>query len=52
MTRGRGIGAASFLADVGYEVPTSLMASFASGMLGAPRPALRHRGQRRGIGRA
>lgn len=31
-----GIGTASFLADVGHEVPTSLMASFVTSTLGAP----------------
>ncbi len=35
-----GIGAASFLADVGHEVPTSLMASFVTTILGAPAAAL------------
>jgi MFS family permease len=36
----RGIGSASFLADVGHEVPTSLMASFVTSTLGAPAAAL------------
>ncbi|MGH3765979.1 MAG: MFS transporter [Pseudonocardiaceae bacterium] len=36
----RGIGTASFLADVGHEVPTSLMASFVTATLGAPAAAL------------
>ncbi|MFC0111669.1 MFS transporter [Kibdelosporangium aridum] len=41
LTRGAsGIGAASFLADVGHEVPTSLMASFVTSTLGAPAAAL------------
>lgn len=31
-----GIGLASFLADVGHEVPTALFASFVTGTLGAP----------------
>jgi MFS family permease len=35
-----GIGLASFLADVGHEVPTSLMASFVTSTLGAPAAAL------------
>lgn len=35
-----GIGAASFLADVGHEVPTALMASLVTGTLGAPASAL------------
>ncbi len=35
-----GIGTASFLADVGHEVPTSLMASFVTATLGAPAAAL------------
>jgi hypothetical protein len=30
-----GIGSASFLADVGYQVPTALMASFVTATLGA-----------------
>jgi hypothetical protein len=37
MTPGvRGIGTASFFADVGHEVPTALMASFVTSTLGAP----------------
>lgn len=36
----RGIGTASFLADVGHEVPTSLLASFVTTTLGAPAAAL------------
>lgn len=41
LTRGvGGIGAASFLADVGHEVPTALMASLVTGTLGAPASAL------------
>lgn len=36
----RGIGTASFLADVGHEVPTALMASFVTLTLGAPAAAL------------
>jgi MFS family permease len=35
-----GIGSASFLADVGHEVPTSLLASFVTTTLGAPGAAL------------
>lgn len=35
-----GIGSASFLADVGHEVPTSLLASFVTTSLGAPAAAL------------
>jgi MFS family permease len=35
-----GIGSASFLADVGHEVPTSLLASFVTATLGAPAAAL------------
>jgi MFS family permease len=35
-----GIGTASFLADVGHEVPTALMASFVTSTLGAPAAAL------------
>ena len=35
-----GIGTASFLADVGHEVPTSLLASFVTATLGAPAAAL------------
>ena len=33
-----GIGTASFLADVGHEVPPSLMASFVTSTLGRPPP--------------
>ncbi|WP_255638024.1 MFS transporter [Amycolatopsis sp. DSM 110486] len=41
MTRGvGGIGTASFLADIGHEVPTALMASLVTGTLGAPASAL------------
>lgn len=41
MTRGvGGIGAASFLADIGHEVPTALLASLVTGTLGAPASAL------------
>lgn len=41
MTRGvGGIGTASFLADVGHEIPTSLMAGFVTATLGAPAAAL------------
>jgi MFS family permease len=41
MTRGvGGIGTASFLSDVGHEVPTALMASLVTGTLGAPASAL------------
>lgn len=41
MTRGvGGIGTASFLADVGHEVPTALLASLVTGTLGAPASAL------------
>jgi MFS family permease len=35
-----GIGAASFLSDVGYEVPTALLPSFLTSVLGAPASAL------------
>ncbi|OHV37643.1 MFS transporter [Parafrankia soli] len=35
-----GIGSASFLADVGHEVPTALMAGFVTTTLGAPAAAL------------
>lgn len=35
-----GIGSASFLADVGHEVPTALMASFVIATLGAPAATL------------
>lgn len=35
-----GIGAASFLADVGHEVPTALLPSFVTSTLGAPAAAL------------
>jgi MFS family permease len=41
MTRGvGGIGTASFLSDVGHEVPTALLASLVTGTLGAPATAL------------
>ena len=36
----RGIGAASLLADVGHEIPTSLLPSLLTGTLGAPAAAL------------
>jgi MFS family permease len=36
----RGIGAASLLADLGHEVPTSLLPSFLTATLGAPAAAL------------
>jgi MFS family permease len=36
----RGIGTASFLADVGHEVPTALLPSFLTATLGAPAAAL------------
>jgi nitrate/nitrite transporter NarK len=36
----RGIGAASFLADVGHEVPTALLPSLLTSTLGAPAAAL------------
>ena len=36
----RGIGAASLLADLGHEVPTSLLPSFLTATLGAPASAL------------
>jgi len=36
----RGIGAASFLADVGHEVPTALLPAFLTATLGAPAAAL------------
>ena len=35
-----GIGAASFLADLGHEIPTSLLPSFLTATLGAPASAL------------
>lgn len=35
-----GIGSASFLADVGHEVPTALLPSFVTSTLGAPAAAL------------
>lgn len=35
-----GIGTASFLADVGHEIPTSLLPSFVTATLGAPAAAL------------
>ena len=35
-----GIGFASFLADVGHEVPTALLPSFVTSTLGAPAAAL------------
>jgi hypothetical protein len=35
-----GIGAASFLSDVGHEVPTALLPSFLTSVLGAPASAL------------
>jgi sugar phosphate permease len=41
MTRGvAGIGGASFLADLGHEVPTALLPSFLTSTLGAPAAAL------------
>jgi len=36
----RGIGAASLLADIGHEIPTSLLPSLLTGTLGAPAAAL------------
>lgn len=36
----RGIGLASFLSDVGHEVPTALLPSFLTSVLGAPAAAL------------
>lgn len=36
----RGIGLASFLSDLGHEVPTALLPSFLSSVLGAPAAAL------------
>lgn len=36
----RGIGAASFLADVGHEIPTALLPGFLTSTLGAPAVAL------------
>ncbi|MCJ7712365.1 MAG: hypothetical protein MUQ32_16210, partial [Chloroflexi bacterium] len=32
----RGIGLASLFADLGHEIPTALMASFMTSVLGAP----------------
>jgi hypothetical protein len=47
-----GIGLASFLADVGHEVPTALLPSFVTSTLGAPAAALRaDRGHLRWPGR-
>jgi MFS family permease len=41
LTRGvGGIGAASFLADLGHEVPTALLPAFLTSLLGAPAAAL------------
>lgn len=41
LTRGvGGIGTASFLADVGHEIPTALLPSFVTATLGAPAAAL------------
>src|SRR3954470_19858215 len=41
LTRGvAGIGTASFLADVGHEVPTALLPSLLTSTLGAPASAL------------
>ena len=34
----RGIGAASFLADVGHEIPTALLPNLLTVTLGAPLP--------------
>ncbi|MFF0104961.1 hypothetical protein [Streptomyces hirsutus] len=36
----RGIGSASFLADVGHEIPTALLPSLLASTLGAPAAAL------------
>jgi len=36
----RGIGGASFLSDLGHEVPTSLLPRFLTSTLGAPAAAL------------
>ena len=38
----RGVGAASFMADVGHEIPTALLPSLLTATLGArpPRPAV------------
>jgi hypothetical protein len=36
----RGIGAASFLADVGQEIPTALLPNLLTATLGAPAAAL------------
>jgi hypothetical protein len=36
----RGIGAASFMADVGHEIPTALLPSLLTATLGAPAAAL------------
>jgi hypothetical protein len=36
----RGIGAASFLADVGHEIPTALLPNLLTTTLGAPAAAL------------
>ena len=41
MNRGvAGIGTASFLSDLGHEVPTALLPSFLTSTLGAPASAL------------
>jgi hypothetical protein len=36
----RGIGAASFLADVGHEIPTALLPNLLTATLGAPAAGL------------
>jgi hypothetical protein len=36
----RGIGAASFLADVGHEIPTALLPNLLTATFGAPAAAL------------
>jgi hypothetical protein len=47
-----GIGTASFLADVGHEIPTALLPSLLTATLGAPRRRPRaHRRHRRWPGR-
>ncbi|MCY0950669.1 hypothetical protein [Streptomyces sp. H27-S2] len=40
LTRVKGIGAASFLAHVGHEIPTALLPSLLTSTLGAPAAAL------------
>ncbi|WP_055631135.1 hypothetical protein [Streptomyces hirsutus] len=46
----RGIGSASFLADVGHEIPTALLPSLLTSTLGAPAAARCDRGGLRRAG--